>query len=111
MIKSFPKALYFISGPITCAEEGDGDIYCCWQGWFVTHSFMQLCSGPPHQESQLSGYSVEKRAHSPFPEIPLSLADLIHGPVEQQDEENYSDYLYQNMSTSYEDFILGFKSA
>ena len=65
---------------------------------------MQLCSGPPHQESQLSGCSVEKSAHSPFPEIPLSLADLIHDPVEQQDEENDSDFLYQNMSTSYDEF-------
>ena len=42
------------------------------------------------------------------PTLPQSLADLVHDPVEQQDEENDSDFLYQNMWTSYdelEDFI------
>ena len=41
------------------------------------------------------------------PTLPQSLADLVHDPVEQH-EENDSDFLYQNMSTSYkelEDFI------
>ena len=31
------------------------------------------------------------------------MADLVHDPVEQQDEENNSDDLYQNLSTSYDE--------
>ena len=93
------------------------------------------CALFPHTERVNYRAGQWKNANSPLPEIPLhvghgcdinketnmlgpmwsegptlpqSLADLVHDPVEQQDEENDSDFLYKNMWTSYdelEDFI------